>query len=196
MRNVRAALLAAACACSLLALAPARASAQAQPAGALGGHLLIADGDIGGLVMLDVWAAFEWLRIGGFVGAGAIPSDRDESNRVMMPFGVSAAAHVVEADHVAISVRLRAGLWGGATQSEKLTLGVFVGGGAYLGIVLGGGAMLNVGADVWGVIASDAWRTPVGPDDRVSASTWVIAPGAGLSWTPEIEREPAAEVEE
>jgi hypothetical protein len=192
---VRAPLVGLACACALasaLALAPARACAQVEPAGALGVHMLVADGDLGGLVMLDVWAAVDWLRVGGFVGAGAIPSDRDEHNRVMMPLGISAAAHVVATEHLALSVRLRAGLWGGATQAEKLTVGGFFGGGAYLGFQLGGGALIDVGADVWGVIASDAWRTPVGPDDRVSASTWVIAPGVGLSWSPEVEREVVA----
>lgn len=172
------------------AASPAEAAAQVRPAGSLGAHFLIADGDLGGELMLDVWAAIDWLRVGGFVGAGAIPSDRDEHNRVMMPLGLSAAARVVETEQIALEVRLRAGLWGGSTQAEKLTLGAFFGGGAYFGIVLGGGAVAHVGADVWGVISSDAWHTPVGPDDRVSASTWVIAPGIGLSWSPEEERRP------
>ncbi len=169
------------------ALAPARASAQAvQPAGSLGVHMLIADGDVGGSVLLDVWAAWEWLRIGGFVGAGAIPSERDSSNRVLMPRGVSAAAELVANEYLALSIRLRAGLWAGATQAEKLTAGPFFGGGAYLGFQLGSGAVLNVGADAWGVIGSEAWSSESGPDAAVSASTWVIAPGVGLSWTPEV----------
>ncbi|WP_169791348.1 hypothetical protein [Sandaracinus amylolyticus] len=156
-----------------------------RPSGALGAHLLIADGlDLGGLVMLDVWAAWQWLRIGGFVGAGAIPSERDASNRVMMPLGISASAEILT-ESLAVSVRLRAGLWGGATQAEKLTAGPFFGAGCYLGFVLGHGALLNVGADVWGVIGSEAWSDTSGPDAGVSASTWVIAPGVGLSWTPE-----------
>ncbi|MDQ3031346.1 MAG: hypothetical protein M3Y87_02945 [Myxococcota bacterium] len=196
LRTLRTGALVVACACACAiggALAPSRAEAQSQPqlAGSLGAHLAIADGDIGGAILLDVWAAIDWLRIGGFVGAGAIPSDRDAYNRVFMPLGISAAAQIATTDQLALSVSLRAGLWGGATQAEKLTLGAFVGGGAYLGFVLGGGAILNVGADVWGIISSDAWHTPSDPDDRVSASTWAIAPGVGLSWTPEIEPEPA-----
>jgi hypothetical protein len=165
-------------------LTPAPSSAQ-DVSGALGGHLLIADGDIGGALLLDVWGAFDWLRVGGFVGAGAIPSERDASNRVFMPFGVSVAAHVLTTEHVSLQIRARGGAWAGSTQSEKLTFGATFGGGAYLGIVLGSGALLNFGADVWGIIASDAWRTPTGPDDAVSASTWVVAPGIGFSWTPE-----------
>jgi hypothetical protein len=176
------------------ALAPSRAAAQAQPSGALGAYFLVADldlccdevhADLGGAVLLDVWAAFDWLRVGGFLGAGAIPSDRDASNRVLMPFGVSAAAHVPMGTRLELQVRARVGLWGGATQAEKLTLGVFVGGGAHVAVALGGGSFLTFGADVWGVIGSEAWRTPIGPDDRVSASTWVIAPGVGVSWSPE-----------
>ncbi|WP_236515750.1 hypothetical protein [Sandaracinus amylolyticus] len=156
-----------------------------RPSGSLGAHLLVADGpDLGGLVMLDVWAAWQWLRIGGFIGAGAIPSERDASNRVMMPLGISAAAEVLT-ESLALSVRLRAGLWGGATQAEKLTAGPFFGVGFYLGFLLGNGAVLNVGADAWGVIGSEAWSDASGPDAAVSASTWVIAPGIGLSWTPE-----------
>ncbi len=172
------------CAMSSVMSVPARSAAE-DVSGALGGHLLIADGDIGGALLLDVWGAFDWLRIGGFVGVGAIPSERDASNRVLMPFGISAAAHLSMGDSVALQLRARGGLWAGSTQSEKLTFGGLFGGGAYLGIVLGHGALLSFGADVWSIIASDAWRTPMGPDDAVSASTWVIAPGVGFSWTPE-----------
>lgn len=174
-----------ACALSSAILAPARSFAQ-DVSGALGGHVLIADGDVGGALLLDVWAALDWLRIGGFVGAGAIPSERDASNRVLMPFGISVAAQVLTTEYVTLQIRARGGLWAGSTQSEKLSFGGMFGGGAYLGIVLGHGALLNFGADVWGIIASDAWRTPMGPDDATSASTWVIAPGLGFSWTPEL----------
>jgi hypothetical protein len=170
-----------------LALAmPVRAAAQDfQPGGAITGHFLIADGDLGGAGMLDVWAPFDWARIGGFVGAAATPSERDAHNRIFMPIGVSFAAHLSPTGDLSVELRARLGLWGGATQSEKLTMGVFAGGGAYLGLDLGVGAVFQVGADVWGVIASDAWRASTAPDDVPSASTWVIAPGVGFSWTPE-----------
>lgn len=190
--SVRAALgtpaLAALALVAALVVAPARAGAEdVQPSGSLAAHLLIADGgDLGGSVLLDVWAAWEWLRIGGFVGAGAIPSERDSANRVLMPLGLSAAAELFASEWLALSVRLRAGLWGGATQAEKLAVGPFFGGGAYLGFQLGRGAVLNVGGDVWGIIGSEAWSDASGPDAAVSSSTWVIAPGVGLSWTPEV----------
>lgn len=163
---------------------PARGAAE-DVSGALGGHVLVADGDVGGLILLDIWGAFDWFRIGGFVGAGAIPSERDASNRVLMPFGMSLSAEVFRTPHVALGVRARAGLWAGSTQAEKLTFGGVFGGGVHLGIVLGAGALLNLGVDMWGILATDAWRTPAGPDDAVSASTWAIAPGLGFSWTPE-----------
>jgi hypothetical protein len=170
-----------------LALAlPGRVSAQElRPSGSLTGHFLISDGDLGGLAMLDVWAAFDWLRVGGFVGAGAIPSPRDAYNRVMMPAGLSLAGEWALGDLLALSVRVRAGLWGGSTQSEKITGGGFAGGGAYLGFRLGGGAQILVGTDAWAVISSQSWRPSTGPDDHPSATVWVIAPGVGFSWTPE-----------
>ena len=89
-----------------IAAGPSSASAQdVEPSGALTAHFLVSDGDLGGAAMLDVWAAFEWLRVGGFFGAGAIPSDRDEHNRVLMPFGLSVAA-VLPTEYVSIEVRL------------------------------------------------------------------------------------------
>lgn len=169
-----------------LALAPSASADESwRPAGALTGHFLVADGDTGGAALLDVWVAADWARVGGFVGAGAIPSGRDAYNRVMMPFGISFAADYVANDYLSLQGRVRAGLWGGSTQSEKLTIGAFVGAGVYLGFRIGNGAVIQVGADFWGLIGSDAWRTPTGPDDGISASTWVLAPGLGFSWTPE-----------
>ena len=186
MITMRAALLLFAVCTASLGAAPARASAQdlIDPSGALTAHFLVADGDLGGAVLLDVWAHLDWVRIGGFVGAGAIPAERDDRNRVMMPLGVSFAANLVTGDLVTIQLRARAGMWAGATQSEKLAIGAFLGGGGYVGFSIGSGALLLFGADVWGVISSDAWRTRTSPDDPISASTWVIAPGIGLAWTP------------
>jgi hypothetical protein len=168
---------------ALGALLPARAHADdIRPGGAVGGHFLIADGDVGGAGLLDVWAIVDWARIGGFVGAAATPSERDSHNRTFMPFGVSFAADAPVTELLHLSLRARFGMWGGATQAEKLTAGVFFGGGAYLAFELGGGAQLCAGLDVWGMIASDAWRTPIGLDDPTSASTWIVAPGVGLTW--------------
>ena len=170
--------------CALaLASGPVARAEGSESGGALTGHVLVADGDLGGLAMLDMWAApSAWARVGGFFGGGATPSARDDHSRVFMPVGLSVAAELPLGEIVRLDLRLRAGFWGGATQSEKLTLGLFGGGGAYLAFLLGDGAALQVGADVWALIASDAFRDVSGPTDRVSASTWIVAPGVGLSW--------------
>jgi hypothetical protein len=177
-------------ACALLALAalaaPARASADAMPlGGAITGHAALADGDAGAGLVLDVWAAIDWLRVGGFFGVAATPSDRDDHNRVLMPIGALIAIDAAPASEIALLLRVRAGGWGGATQAEKLTGGFFVGGGVHFGYRLGHGVVLSMGVDLWAVIASDAWRSATGPDDARSASVLAIAPGIGLSWTPE-----------
>lgn len=175
---------------ALGALAP-RAAAQdvAAPSGALTGHFLVADGDLGGAVLLDVWAQLDWARVGGFVGAGAIPAERDDRNRVMMPFGISLAGNLATGELVTLQLRVRLGGWAGATQSEKLAGGVFAGGGAYVGFSIGHGALVLIGADAWAVVSSDAWRPRMTPDDPISASTWVITPALGLAWTPGDDRE-------
>lgn len=152
-----------------LALAPRVARAQ-DVAGSLAGHLLIADGDTGGGATLDVWAPIDWLRLGGFVGVGVIPADRDARNRVMMPAGVSVAARW-DGGGVAFSLRARGGVWGGATQEAKLTLGGFVGGGATLGWQVSPRVALFVGIEVWGVFgAGESWCVPL---------------SVGLEWGPE-----------
>ena len=140
------------------------------PAGTVAGHFLASpEGDIGGALMADIWYPLEWFRIGGFFGAGAVPSEVDLRNRVFMPFGVSAGVDLM-GDSVGLSLRVRGGLWGGATQEVKLTAGGFMGGGAYLLIPLGEGASVALGLDVWGVFGD--------------GETVLIAPGAGLTWGP------------
>lgn len=164
---------------------PARAFAQTPPSLALTGHFIAADGDFGGGAVLDVWAAFDSLRLGGFFGAAAIPSERDSNNRVMMPFGLSGA--VVFGSDVTFELRVRAGAWGGATQAEKLLIAPFAGGGAYLGWSLGAGATITLGLDAWAVIGSDAWRMATSEEDATSATVAAIAPGIGLAWSPPAE---------
>ena len=138
---------------------------------------------------LVAFLGWEWTQVGRspadhFGHKNVVLRDTDEALVPARP--ISAAGGVLGAVmRQRFPFRLRAGLWGGATQAEKLTAGPFFGGGAYLGFLLGGGAVLNVGGDVWGVIGSEAWSDATGPDAAVSSSTWVIAPGVGLSWTPE-----------
>jgi hypothetical protein len=158
------------------ALAPAGASAQ-ELGGAINGHLVLAGSDVGvdvgGGASVDLWASFEWLRIGGFMGALAIPSGRDPYNRLAMPVGVSVALQADLGD-VTLGLRLRGGVWGGATQAAKMTIGGFLGGGPYLGIDLGGGVSTALGVEVWGFLA----------DSAAAGQTWAVAPSLSLVWGP------------
>ncbi len=148
------------------ALTPSGLAAQ-DVAGALTGHVVIADGDLGGGAMVDVWARFDWLRLGGFLGVSSVSSPRDSHNRIAMPIGAS-VAFVLELGSVELQLRLRGGVWGGATQEVKLTLGGFLGGGPYLMFSLGGGVSLGAGLEAWAILGE--------------GETWALAPGLSLSW--------------
>lgn len=158
-----------------MSIAPVVAAQDVGVAGALTGHVVIADGDLGGGAMADVWARFDWLRLGGFLGVSSVSSARDSHNRIAMPIGVS-VAFVLDTGVVELQLRLRGGLWGGATQEVKLTAGGFVGGAPYLMFDLGGGVSLGAGVEVWGILGE--------------GETWAVAPGLSLSWgaVPELER--------
>lgn len=159
-------------ACALLlwavtGLGPATAAAQdLDVAGALTASFISSDGDPGGIAMLDVWAPIGVLRLGGFVGAGAIFAERDSHNRVMMPVGASVAL-VFDGDLV-FSLRGRGGVWGGATQDVKLTLGGFLGGGAGMSFHVSPGATVGAVVEVWGILGA--------------GETWAIVPGLTLEW--------------
>jgi hypothetical protein len=147
-----------------------RASAQDGPAGAVQGVFLASpDGDFGAGLLGDLWVPLDMFRIGGFFGVAAVPSAVDARNRIFMPLGVSLALQV-PADDVSVAFCARGGLWGGATQEVKLTVGGFVGGGAYLTASLGGGVALTVGMELWGILGD--------------GETLLFAPGLGLSWAP------------
>jgi hypothetical protein len=149
-------------------LAAPVASAQ-ELSGALGAGPVIADGDVGGGGWVDLWAAFDWFRIGGFTGAITIPSSRDARNRLATPLALSIAA-VANLGDVDLEVRARGGMWGGATQEVKLTAGGFVGGAVFLDFHLGGGASLGGGVEIWGILGA--------------GETWAIAPSLTLTFGP------------
>jgi hypothetical protein len=151
---------------ALVAIGSVPSSADAQVAGSLGASLVISDGDLGGAAMLDVWAPIDVIRLGGFVGVSAIVSDRDERNRVMMPVGASAGLFL--GDDVVFSLRARGGVWGGATQENKLTIGAFLGGGAGLGFHVSPEVSVSAAIEVWGILGA--------------GETWAIAPGLSLEW--------------
>jgi len=142
-------------------------SAQADDvAGALTGAVVVADGDVGGVALLDVWAPFDVLRIGGFVGVGAIVADRDDRNRVMMPVGASIA--LVFGDDVRFTLLGRGGIWGGSTQDTKLTVGGFVSGGIGLGFSISQAVSVGGQLEIWGVLGA--------------GETWAVVPGLSLAW--------------
>lgn len=166
----------------IVAAAPARA--QDAPAGAVGLHFSFGElrteedeetgersmhADLGGLIGADLWFPIDWLRLGAYLGVGAIPSDVDVRNRIYMPLAASVAAELLF-DQVGVSIRARGGLWAGATQEVKITAGGLVGGGLHLLVHLGGGTALSLGMDVWGILGD--------------GETAVFAPGIGLSWNP------------
>lgn len=151
-----------------VALTPPPARAQ-ELAGAVNAGAAIADGDAGGGLWVDLFAAFDWFRLGGFLGAYVIPSARDSHNRLATPAGLAVAA-VANLGDVDLELRLRGGLWGGSTQEVKLTAGGFLGGGAFFAIHLGGGASVGAGVEIWGLLGAGA--------------TWAVAPTLTLTFGP------------
>lgn len=155
----------------LVAAIPSSAMAQDGVAGSARGHFLASpDEEFGAGVSADLWFPVDMFRFGGFLGVAALPSEVDARNRIFMPLGASVAFELL-GDTVGVSVRARGGIWGGATQEAKLTVGGFIAGGAYLLIALGEGVALDVGFDVWGIFGE--------------ADTAIFAPSLGLSWAPE-----------
>lgn len=152
-----------------VALAPSSTARAQELSGALGAGPIIADGDVGGGGWLDLWATFDWFRIGGFTGALTIPSSRDSHDRFATPFAISMAA-VANLGDVDLELRARGGMWGGSTQEAKMTAGGFLGGGAFLDFHIGGGVSIGGGVEVWGFLGAGA--------------TWAIAPSLTLTFGP------------
>jgi hypothetical protein len=150
---------------SPLASTPAQAD---DVGGSVVGQLVVSDGDLGGAATLDLWAPLGPVRLGGFFGIGAVPSARDWHNRTYMPVGVSASLALDLGGGTFVSVLARGGLWGGATQEHKLTVGGLVGGGAYLDVGLGGGVTLGGGVEAWGLFGG--------------GDTWAVLPGLRMTW--------------
>jgi hypothetical protein len=149
---------------------PRNASAQLELAGTATAHLLLTTpGEVGGALGVDLTAPVGPLRLGGYFGVGALPSDVDTRNRTFMPLAATIGLELGDGP-IGVSLRARGGLWGGATQEVKLTFGGYVGGGAYLGVDVGGGARIAIGLDVWGLLGD--------------GGTAVFAPGLGLTWGP------------
>ncbi len=155
-----------------LALASAdtsTASAEWRPSGAVTGNLLLRSPDVGGGGLVDLYAEpTGTLRLGGAMGLGALSSSNGNRSRVFMPIGLSAALEL-RGPRVGLDLRLRAGLWGGATN-QGLAAGPWLSGGAYLELPLDRRIAVAAGVDVWLLFGH--------------GDAGVIAPGLGLVWTP------------
>lgn len=164
---MRTSLLALALATSALA-APAVAQAEdGVIGGSIAGQLIIADGDLGGGAMIDLWVPFGPLRIGGFLGANITPSDRDNHNRIAMPAGALIGL-TADLNGFYLSVLARGGLWAGSTQETKLTAGGLVGGAAFFDIHIGQGSTIGIGADAWVMLGA--------------GETWAVVPSIRIAW--------------
>jgi hypothetical protein len=152
---------------------PELAAAQGGPAGAVHAHVLASPReDFGGAVSAELTVPLGIFRLGGFLAVAAVPSPEDVYNRIFLPVGPTVGLEVL-GQVLGFALRVRGGLWAGATQDVKLTAGGFVGGGAYLLFALGGGATLSAGLDVWGVFGD--------------GETALFAPGIGLTWGAPVE---------
>lgn len=158
----------------VLALVPvlslfAARSAAAQPlGGALTGVGLLGSEEHGGAGLVDLYAEFGALRLGGGFGVAAVSDAADTHSRVFAPFGFSAALLFGSRRGAAIELRGRFGAWAGATDTG-LGSGVWGSAGAWLRIGLGARAGILFGLDAW---FQSAVATPV-----------YFAPGIGFGWT-------------
>lgn len=152
-----------------MALASTSIARAQELSGAINAGVIVADGDVGAGGWLDLWAAFDWFRIGGFTGALTIPSSRDSHDRFATPAGISMAA-VANLGDYDLELRARGGMWGGSTQEVKMTAGGFVSGAAFIDLHLGGGASVGAGVEVWGFLGAGA--------------TWAVVPTITLTWGP------------
>ncbi len=153
--------------------------ARAEPWGVGGdvtGHYLGHQGGGGAGVVLDLGTMFGAVRVGGFTGLAALLG-QDELTRVFLPVG-PAAALVLEGGRLTASLRLRAGVWAGATDAGVAAGGIF-GAGAHFGYAIGRGAGVTAGVDGWLMVGQ--------------GTRWIIAPGVGLEWAPAPDDEPDEE---
>jgi hypothetical protein len=170
-------------AAGLAALALATPAGADDVGGAVAGQLVVTEqGDLGGAATLELWAPFGPLRLGGLFGVGATPSAGDRYNRTYMTLGAAASLALDVGGGTFVSLVARGGLWGGATQEAKLTVGGLVGGGAYLDVGLGGGVTLGGGLDVWALLGA--------------GDTWAVLPGLRMTWGQPLEAEAARELAE
>ncbi len=123
--------------------------------------------ELGGAVMADLSHSFSsWFRLGGAFGAAIISNPDGTRSQVTMPLAVSGTFVIADA----LEVRLRVGVWGGATD-QGLTGGAWGSFGAFVRAGIGGRAAFVLGIDL---ILQSGTRT----------SLPILAPSFGVSWGP------------
>jgi len=116
------------------------------------------------------------VRVGGFTGLAAVARSGRPDARVL-PVG-PALAVVLDGGRVNASLRLRAGVWAGATDTGLAAGGLF-------------GARRRTSATRSGAARASlrGRRVAHGP---AKTRAWVVAPGVGLEWVARANDEPAA----
>jgi len=146
------------------------ARAQVRPSGAADAVFLAGEGVVGGALTVDLWAPVgALLRIGGVLGVGGLTSDDDARSRIFMPAGASVSLVIGAERRPFFELRVRGGLWGGATN-QGLAASGWLAGGAYFGYALGPNVAIGAGVSAW-------WLAGHG-------GILAVAPGITASWQP------------
>jgi len=175
----------------LLGVVPERIQAQARASGAVSLLLLVGDQqnagastgaeaqvDYGAGAIADLYFQTGILRVGGALGLAAVSSPDGLRSRVYMPLAASISALLPLGAGIGLDLRLRAGLWAGATD-VGLEADFFGSAGGWLTFAIGAGASVTLGLDVLLQRAELA-------DSRHTLATY-FAPGLGLVWSPPAE---------
>lgn len=186
-----------------LASSPTLARAQLHSAGQLTLAGLVATArtpttprstDWGAVAIADLWADFGPLRVGGAMGVAPVTSNgaacpagftcdsATTLSRVILPIGASVALSLHTDSHVAVDVRLRGGVWAGATDFG-LAMDAWGSLGLWLGYELGERATAYVGVDLWVVRAQTA-QDEITPSKKAYDASFFVAPGLSISWLP------------
>ena len=152
----------------LVALGTARADGPWRPSGTMSALLPIdvEDGGVGGGLLLDLWQPVGAFHFGFAAGLMALSSHDPSASAIVTPLAASVGIGTTPRP-VGLRAYVRAGVWGGATNS-----------GLRGGALLCGGVALDVRLDeVLALgIAAEAWRS-WGSWDRLT-----IAPSLSLVW--------------
>ena len=137
-----------------------------------------AEVDYGAGAIADLYYQTGVLRVGGALGLVAVSSPDGVRSRVYMPLAASVSALLPLGASVGLDLRVRAGLWAGATDLG-LEADFFGSAGGWLTFAIGAGASISLGLDVL------LQRAELAPSRHTLAT--YFAPGLGLVWSPPAE---------